>query len=82
MAYSKSIGRLYVRVDESGVTQHGYRHGGTLACLNGSGNYDPNDPDDGVQSNLSVEEMRDLRYLLDRAIAAADEGLERLKARR
>jgi hypothetical protein len=72
MSYHKTMGRLTVKVSENGATMHDYGHGCTVACLAGW-----NDSCPLVEHTMSVEELRDLRYLLDRAIAAADEARTR-----
>lgn len=68
MSYSKTMGRLRVDVGYNGGQQHDYGHGCTVACLDGW-----NDSCPTAKLTMSVEELRDLRYLLDRAIASADE---------
>lgn len=67
MTYSKTMGRLTVAVSQDGARMHDYGHGCTVACVVGW-----NDSCPVVSHTMSVEELRDLRYLLDRAIAAAD----------
>jgi hypothetical protein len=67
VAYDRTIGRLRVVVNENGAKQHGYGYGATIQCPTGWNDSCP------VQTHtVSVEELRDLRYLLDRAIAAAE----------
>lgn len=67
--YDKTIGRLRVVVSEEGARQHGYGHGAVITCPHGW-----NDSCRIQTHTVSVEELRDLRYLLDRAIAAAEEA--------
>lgn len=65
--YDRKIGRLRVTVSANGARQHDYGHGATVECLAGWNDSCP------LQVHIvSVEELRDLRYLLDRAIAAAE----------
>jgi hypothetical protein len=73
MTYRNQTGRLLVDVSDDGGKMHDYRHGCTIAEVEGKWNewYPPK----GIQ--MSIEEMRDLRYLLDRAIAAADDASKR-----
>jgi hypothetical protein len=52
---------------------HDYRHGGEIGIAENLGTCN-NDCSGYGWFYASVEEMRDLRYLLDRAIAAADEA--------
>jgi hypothetical protein len=67
MIYDKTMGRLTVLVSDEGARMHDYGHGCTVSCVAGW-----NDSCPTVSHIMSVEEMRDLRYLLDRAIAVAD----------
>lgn len=67
MTYNKSIGRLTVDVSPEGGRQHDYGHGCRVSCVAGW-----NDSCPTAHHTMSVEELRDLRYLLDRAIVAAD----------
>lgn len=65
--YDKTFGRLRLVVTEDGARMQGYGHGAAIYCLTGWNDSCP------IQKNtLSVEELRDLRHLIDRAIAAAD----------
>lgn len=66
-AYDKTIGRLRVVVNENGVKDHVYGYGAVIQCPEGW-----NDSCRIQTHTVSVEELRDLRYLLDRAIAAAE----------
>jgi len=67
VAYDKSIGRLRVVVNENGAMDHSYGHGAIIQCPEG---WNDNCP---IQTHtVSIEELRDLRYLLDRAIEAAN----------
>lgn len=65
--YDRTCGRLRVVVNESGARDHTYGHGAEIHCPTGWNDSCP------IQTHtLSVEELRDLRHLLDRAIAAAE----------
>ena len=64
MLYQRAIGRLSVSVSSDGGKMHDYGHGCTVACVAGW-----NDSCPTVEHTVSVEELRDLRYLLDRAIS-------------
>lgn len=66
--YNKKLGRLRVEVRDTGARDHTYSHGAQISCPDGW-----NDSCPILTLTVSVEEMRDLRYLLDRAIAAADD---------
>ncbi len=68
--YDKTLGRLRVRVNDNGAKNHSYGHGAEVSCVNGW-----NDSCETLTHTMSVEELRDLRYLLDRAIAVADAAL-------
>jgi len=70
VAYDRTIGRLRVVVTENGAKDHSYGHGVGIHCPTGW-----NDSCAVQTHTVSVEELRDLRYLLDRAIAAAEKGL-------
>lgn len=72
MSFDKSSGgnglvRLHVRISNDGLKMHDYGHGATVACRAGW-----NEGCAMVELTMSVDELRDLRYLLDRAIAVAD----------
>ena len=67
MVYQKTMGRVTVQVSDDGAKLHDYGHGCTVSCLNGW-----NDSCQTISHIMSVEELRDLRYMLDRAIAVAD----------
>ena len=66
-AYRKQFGRLIVVVNANGAVDHTYGHGAEVQCREGF-----NDTCPFVTLTMSVEELRDLRYLLDRAIVAAE----------
>lgn len=66
---SKGMVRLEVRVNDNGMKMHDYGHGAEVLCRAGW-----NDGCPMVALTMSVDELRDLRYLLERAIAAADAG--------
>lgn len=68
MIYEKTVGRVSVAVSDDGGKDPKYGHGCTVSCIAGWNDSCPN-----VSHVLSVEELRDLRYLLDRAIAAAED---------
>lgn len=65
--YKKTMGRVTVEVRENGAKDHSYGHGCEVSCVEGWNNYCPT-----KSHTMSVEELRDLRYLLDRAIDAAE----------
>lgn len=72
MAFDKSSGsndliRLRVGIGNNGLRMHDYGHGATVACRAGW-----NSGCAMTELTMSVNELRDLRYLLDCAIAAAD----------
>ena len=67
VAYDRTLGRLRVAVNDNGARDHNYGHGAVVECPDGW-----NDACPVRTHTVSVEELRDLRYLLDRAIAAAD----------
>jgi hypothetical protein len=69
-AYDRKIGRLRVVVNENGAKMHDYGHGCIIQCPEGW-----NDSCHVQTHTVSVEELRDLRHLLDRAIAAADAAM-------
>ena len=66
--YDKTLGRVRVVVNENGAKDHGYGHGAGICCRDGW-----NDSSSMVTHTMSIEELRDLRYLLDRAITLAEE---------
>jgi hypothetical protein len=66
-SYNKTAGRLRVTVNRDGMLNHDYGHGCTIECPTGW-----NDSCPIVKHTVCVEELRDLRHLLDRAIAHAD----------
>jgi hypothetical protein len=59
--------RLRVCVGNEGLRQHDYGHGADVYIRAGW-----NDGCEMVQNTLSVNELRDLRYLIDEALRAAD----------
>jgi hypothetical protein len=71
MAYEKTIGRVAVEVNSNGAKQHDYGHGCTVSCRAGW-----NNASEVITLTMSVEELRDLQYILGRAIAAAEKGKE------
>jgi hypothetical protein len=68
MIYEKTIGRITVLVNAEGGKMHDYAHGCSVSCVSGW-----NDNCPTLSHIMSVEEMRDLHYLLERAITAADQ---------
>ena len=56
--YDKQLNRLRVTVNDSGAKTHEYVHGATVECVD-------------IKFTMSVDELHDLRYLIDRAIASA-----------
>ena len=69
--YYKRMGRFEIDVNENGLRMHDYSHGAQIKCLDGW-----NDSCPTASLTASVEELRDLRYLLDRAIAHAESPLK------
>lgn len=69
--YEQTCGRVRVQVSREGARQQGYGYGATVACRGGW-----NDACPMVELTMSVEELHDLRYLIDRAIVAADRVLQ------
>lgn len=65
--YDNKIGRLRVEVNANGARDHSYAHGAAIDCPDGW-----NDSCQVQRHTLSVEELRDLHYLLGRAIAVAE----------
>jgi len=68
VTYRRKLGRLTVEVNENGARMHEYSQGCQVSCVDGW-----NDTCPTVSHTMSVEELRDLVYLLGRAIAHADE---------
>jgi hypothetical protein len=66
MAYDKAIGRHRLMVSNEGLTMHDYGHGAQIEYLDGW-----NEGCARPRMTLSVDELRDLRYLIDRALEAA-----------
>lgn len=67
MTFQSHLNRLRVEVNENGLKDHAYSHGAKIMCPDGW-----NDSCRISTFVVSVNELRDLRYLLDRAIATAD----------
>ena len=61
--YYKRMGRLQLEVTENGAKDPSYAHGAKIMCPTGW-----NDSCRIETFVVSVEELRDLRYLIDRAI--------------
>jgi hypothetical protein len=72
VSYDRTCGRLRVRVCANGARMHDYGHGVAVACRAGW-----NDGCPMVEHTMSVEELHDLRHLIDRAIAAVSPNLTR-----
>lgn len=66
-AYDKTIGRLRLVLSGDGARMPDYRHGVSISCPNGW-----NAACEVQTHTISVEELRDLRHLIDRALAVAD----------
>jgi len=66
MGYDKAIGRHRVKVNDNGLTMHDYGHGVEIEYLDG---WNPSCPTRRI--TLSVDELEDLQYLIDRALRAA-----------
>ncbi len=64
--YDRQIGRIRLNLSEDGAKMHDYGHGCSLYIRSGW-----NDSCKMVNNYLSVEELHDLRHLIDRAISAA-----------
>ncbi len=65
----KTAGRFTVNVTQDGARYHSNVHGATISYKDGWNDHVP------VRSfPLSIEEMRDLHYILGRAIAQADDA--------
>lgn len=62
--YQKTIGSISLEVSREGYLGHDYGYGAKITIPTGW-----NDACPIVTNNLSVEELRDLRYLIDRALA-------------
>lgn len=65
--FNKQMDRLRVTVSNDGEKMHDYGHGATVECVEGW-----NDSCPVLKHTMSVDELRDLHYLLGRAIAVAD----------
>lgn len=66
-SYIKTAGRVSVDLNDNGAKQHSYAHGVTLKLDPGwDGQLPP------LIWNCSVEDLHDIRHLVDRAIAAAE----------
>lgn len=70
MSFNKQMGRLRVTVSRDGLRMHDYGHGATVECVAGW-----NDSCPIVTHTVSVDELRDLHYLLGRAIEASEKAL-------
>jgi hypothetical protein len=62
-AYSKRIGRLHLEVSDNGASMHDYGHGCELKIVDGW-----NDNCPILNNRLSVDELRDLQYMISRAL--------------
>lgn len=65
-AYDKTLGRLRLVVTADGARLPGDAHAAQIHCPTGW-----NDSCPVMKHTVSIEELRDLRYLIDRALAAA-----------
>lgn len=65
-AFSKGIGRIQLQVDAESLKMHDYRHGCELKIVDGW-----NDSCPTLNNRLSVDELRDLQYLISRALKRA-----------
>ena len=70
MTYRKTLGRLTVEVTDDGGRLYDNFEGCRLSCVSGWNESCPT-----ITFTMSVEELRDLRYLLDRAVATAEVSL-------
>ncbi len=62
--FDKKCGRLRVMVSRDGQNDRSYGHGAEVSCPDGWNDSCP------IQTiTLSVEELHDLRYLIERALA-------------
>lgn len=65
--YIKKIGRLRLFVNDEGMRDPNYGHGARIECPEGWNDSCP------IQAHtVSVEELRDLNYLITRALAEVD----------
>jgi len=67
VTYDKQIGRIRLVVSDEGMRMQDYGHGAQIKCPAGW-----NDSCPIIAHTVSVEELRDLRYLIDRALAEAE----------
>lgn len=75
MIYDKAIGRHRVVVNREGLRMHDYGHGVQIEYRDGW-----NDACELRCITLSVDELRDLRYLIDRALAKAEQKVRQAQA--
>lgn len=68
MAYEKTIGRLTLHVGDEGMKQSDYGYGASIECRKGW-----NKDSESQMHIVSIEELRDLRYLIERALAAVED---------
>ena len=61
--YDRQIGRIRLVVNDNGATDHNYGYGCLLQIREGW-----NDGCAMISNNMSVEELHDLRHLIDRAL--------------
>lgn len=65
--YDKKIGRIHLTVSRDGYQNHDYGHGAEIKCPTGWNDSCP------IQAHtVSLEELRDLKYLIERALALVD----------
>jgi hypothetical protein len=65
--YDKTIGRIRLRVNREGYQNPDYGHGAEIICPTGWNDMCP------LQTHtVSIEELRDLKHLIERALAQGD----------
>lgn len=64
--FNKAIGRLRLEVSHDGLKMHDYGHGCSLKVLDGW-----NDSCPTLENRLSVDELKDLQYLIGSALERA-----------
>lgn len=67
VGYIKTAGRVSIDLNDNGARDHSYSHGCELSLDPGWNGQLPL-----IRWNCSVEDLHDLRHLVDRAIAAAE----------
>lgn len=66
MSFDKACGRLRLEVSDNGLSMHDYGHGAQIHYRDGW-----NDACPIKRVTLSVDELRDLQYLIGRALQVA-----------